>query len=198
MVLIPGTSQLAWSGQYRYLKIAQVTPPASSLGQIVAGRAYELGPEGLTSSTPLGLKLSYDPAGLPPGVREVDLYLGWWNASASAWDRVDATLEAAENCLVGDLDHFSTYAVVGPRPPATTAVTSTTSITVPVPSSYVPAATPPAMVVITASPQAAGSPSPLGGGGITGLRGAVYALAPPVAVLVAALAACAVMLRWMR
>jgi len=199
MVLLQSTVHLNWSGEYRYLKIAETCPPVAVDGSLVVGSAYELGPDDLQFSSAIELMLHYDPADLPPGAAEEVLYLGLWNLSTSKWDEVASTLEIAENTVVGVLSHFSVYAVVCPEVHGPTTTVPTTSA--PPTTTTTPAmttATLPSLTIITSGPDDTNSDLPWYAGLLSDLRPVLYSAAPPTVVIVLSVIACIGVLRWMR
>ena len=84
--------------------------------------AYRLSPSGATFSPQITLTIEYDPASLPEGVAEQDLYIAYWDGSN--WLALTTTVDAGANTAEGKLSHFTTFAVIGAvAPPAPAAFT---------------------------------------------------------------------------
>jgi uncharacterized protein YjdB len=99
--------------------ISQPTPmtvdPAVSAPQdarVVAGAAFEFGPEGTAFAQPVGLTLRYPPSGITNGSPEYALKL--YRAVGSAWQEVaGSTVDTAANAVTAPISGFSAYAVLG-------------------------------------------------------------------------------------
>jgi uncharacterized protein YjdB len=99
--------------------ISQATPvtvdAAASAGQdprIVAGAAFEFGPNGTTFAQPVRLTLKYSPSGISNGSPELALKLH--RAVGSGWQEVaGSTVDIAAKAVAAPISSFSTYAVLG-------------------------------------------------------------------------------------
>jgi hypothetical protein len=140
------------------LSAASLTaPPAAPEGQVLIS-ACTFGPNGAKFVPAVGLSFAYDPAGLPSGVAESDLYLALMEGSA--WTRlVNSQVDSATHSVNLKIDHFSSYALIGkltppaPTPDANWSTTTTpapVTSTLPVPTTS--AATPLSTPAQTSSP----------------------------------------------
>jgi hypothetical protein len=98
-------------------------PPAPPSGSAIV-LAYDFGPDETTFNPPITLTMSYDPAELPEGVSEGDLYIVYWDGSQ--WVTLESTVDTAANTVSAEVAHFTEFAVMGklpapPTPPPTPA-----------------------------------------------------------------------------
>ena len=88
-------------------------PPTSD--QLVAGTAYEFGPDGTLFNNPVQLKIGYDPAGIPAGIAEADLRL--YRAEGQTWESVEGSqVDVGTKKVTGSVQGFSQYGILGPPP----------------------------------------------------------------------------------
>lgn len=81
---------------------------------LVAGTAYDLGPDGLDFDEPVTLSLAYDPADLPAG--ETESSLGLYKAVGSGWQEIAwVDVDTADNVVRAQISSFSVYAVLAGR-----------------------------------------------------------------------------------
>jgi len=100
------------------IKITRMgVPPAPPAGAHVAGRVYDLKPDGATFSPAITLKYTYDPAQIPEGVAENELVLTWWDAGASNWVEMDAAVDPEANTITALVSHFTAFAALAYEPP---------------------------------------------------------------------------------
>jgi hypothetical protein len=123
------TRLLDFSGKpLKFLSAAlQPSPPAPPSDAAII-LAYELGPNGATFSPPITLTIKYDPATLPEGVTEKDLYAAYWDGSK--WLVLTSTVGTTAQGTTAqgttahtvscNLSHFTTFAVISTTitPPA--------------------------------------------------------------------------------
>ncbi len=83
--------------------------PPSSISPVLV---FELSPSGATFSMPLTFTYQFDTRQLPSGANASDLYMAFYQAGQNTWQMVDYTLDAANNRIMGNLSHFSMYAVL--------------------------------------------------------------------------------------
>jgi hypothetical protein len=88
-------------------------PPAPSGNAVVM--AYNLGPEGAVFNPAVRLSFSYDPASLPEGMNEEDLYIAFWDGSG--WAKLPGQLDRETRTVSAQIDHFTQYALLGVLPP---------------------------------------------------------------------------------
>jgi hypothetical protein len=91
-------------------KIA-ITGATPSNQSFVAGTAFSLGPDGLTFTKLVQLKISYDHSNIPSGTNESELKLA--TLVDGKWKIISASgANATSNHVCGVTEHFSTYAIV--------------------------------------------------------------------------------------
>jgi len=85
-------------------------PPASS--RLVAGSAYDIGPDGTQFSQPVSLRLSYDGLTLPQGVLSTELRVH--KLIDSQWHEVPrSTVDTTTKTVTVEVTSFSTYGILG-------------------------------------------------------------------------------------
>jgi hypothetical protein len=97
------------------LAIATTPPPPPTDAEIV-GPIYDLGPHGATFDHLAIMTFSYDPAGIPPGVAEEDLVLGYYDDEANEWLVLRSRGDTSKDVLSTSFDHLSDFAVLAPNP----------------------------------------------------------------------------------
>lgn len=112
------------------ITVTPATNPAPS-ERLVAGSAYEFGPDGLRFAVPVALTLSYRDAALPAGASEQRLRI--FKQVGSQWqlDSDSAVVDAAANTVTAQITGFSTHAILHDecaRVPLTTPVAQTGTI----------------------------------------------------------------------
>jgi len=129
-----------------------VTPPSAPPRNTVV-LALDFGPDGATFNPPLSLTMTYNPATLPPGVRENKLSIAYWDGGN--WIKLNSTVNSVTKTITAQISHFTNIGVlaeedevVQPQP-----APSPTPSPTPAPS---PAATPKA----TQEPTPAPTPAP--------------------------------------
>ncbi len=90
-------------------------PPTLPEDAYIIGLAYDLGPNGATFSPAISLTINYDPASLPEGYTEQDLYIAYWDGSN--WLALTTTVNAEANTAYCQVSHFTTFAVIAPAAP---------------------------------------------------------------------------------
>ena len=117
---------------------AELAPPAAPANSsLVSG--YNFAPNNTTFSPAASLTLKYDPATLPSGVTESNLYIAFW--TGSAWSELTSTVNTQNKTVTAPVSHFTVFAILGrtgtttpsptpqpptPQPPATPVTISTT------------------------------------------------------------------------
>ena len=86
-------------------------PPTSPEDAYIIGSAYDIGPPGATFDPRITLTINYDPARLPQGVAEEDLYIAYWDGSN--WLALTTTVDTEANTLSCEPSHFTAFAVIG-------------------------------------------------------------------------------------
>lgn len=82
-----------------------------SLAAVSEGVEY--GPEGTVFNAPVTITLVYDPKALPPGAREDDLKVHYWNPVKSEWEEYPSTVDKELRTVSAKTMHFSLYQVMG-------------------------------------------------------------------------------------
>ena len=114
------------------LEVEKGTETRTSEGQVVIGKAYNLGPEGAIFTPLVQMVLSYDPVLIPVGVQKKDLIIAWWDTAGARWIPLkNRNVDEAANTIAGTVDHFATFAIIATRIP-------TPIITLPMPSALAP------------------------------------------------------------
>jgi len=94
-------------------------PPAPPPQANIIGLPYNFGPEGATFEPPITITFSYDPAAIPEGVDPGDLTIAFWDESSHQWVDLDnIVVDPASNTISGEINHFTTLAVIAHTSPA--------------------------------------------------------------------------------
>ena len=102
-----------WSGSYITInKITTDKQPAPPENGHVIGVTYNLGPEGASFSPEITLTLLYDEANIPNGLKETELFIGWWDNKTQEWVPLDSTVDTLKHLITAKLSHFTPYAVL--------------------------------------------------------------------------------------
>ncbi len=126
-----------------------ISLPQAPQGQRVAGRAYNLGPDGATFDPPIQLTLRFAPSSLPPGVSVASLRPAYYSPATGQWEQLTRfVLDQASNAIFVQTSHFTLFAVVAAatQPQQTPAAT--------------PSPVPPATPAPTAAPGPTRTPQP--------------------------------------
>ncbi len=109
--------------------LEMIEPPLPPEDAYVIGSTYDIGPSGATFDPPIALTIKYDPATLPQGVAEEDLYIAYWDGSK--WVAQASTVDTEANTLSCELSHFSAFAVIGSvAPPPVPAAFSVSNLSI--------------------------------------------------------------------
>jgi len=97
------------------------SPPSYPEDACIVGSVYDLGPQGATFDPWLMLTLSYEPEGLPEGVRENDLYIAYHDGSEWHMSRY-RKVDTKSHSVTTQMYHFTSFAILAPKepPPSTT------------------------------------------------------------------------------
>ncbi len=102
------------------------SPPDPPEGAHIIGLAYDFGPDGATFDPPITMTYTLDLDDLPEGVAPEDLVIAYWDGDE--WVELDSDVDVENNTITieVDVDHFTTFAVIGavPPPPAAFTVSS--------------------------------------------------------------------------
>ena len=109
--------------------LEMLEPPPPPEDAHVIGSTYDIGPSGAAFDPPITLTIEYDPATLPRGVVEEDLYIAYWDGSR--WVAQASTVDTEANTLSCQLSHLSAFAVIGAvTPPSLPAVFSVSDLSI--------------------------------------------------------------------
>jgi len=89
-------------------------PPPSSEETSIIGQAYDIGPTGATFDPPITLKYVYDPALIPDGVAEEDLFMAYYDGKTGEWPELPFTVDPATNTMTGSVQRLATIAIIAP------------------------------------------------------------------------------------
>ena len=96
----------------------QPLPAASNKTNV--GSNFELGPDGSTFDQPVTITLSYNPANIPSGIEEEELFISLWDKVTKQWIPLDnCVVDTGANTISARITHFSRYSVQSPVPPPT-------------------------------------------------------------------------------
>lgn len=118
MVISRGTIALDKDGQIvKLLQITQTAMPPLSKDQVAVSQAYSFGPAGMTFSQPIKIFLGYIPDQVPQKI--VSINLAYYNADKGWVDLQEGATLATSGQASGSVNHFTTFAVIARRAPAT-------------------------------------------------------------------------------
>ncbi|GAI51635.1 unnamed protein product, partial [marine sediment metagenome] len=89
------------------------TPPDPPEGSYIIGLAYDFGPDGATFDPAITLEYTYDPDDFPEDVAEEDLVLAYYDEDADEWVELDCVVDTENNTITADVEHFTTFAIIG-------------------------------------------------------------------------------------
>ncbi|MFO8144049.1 MAG: nitrophenyl compound nitroreductase subunit ArsF family protein [Dehalococcoidales bacterium] len=102
--------------------LASPVPPAPPENAVIIGPAYSFLPEGITFDSSIRLTLSYDPAEIPQGTKEGDIYIARF--SDGGWEKISyKQMDTDEHKLSTLITSSSGYAVLAPVEPEEPQVT---------------------------------------------------------------------------
>ncbi|MFH1032833.1 MAG: CARDB domain-containing protein [Chloroflexota bacterium] len=88
-------------------------PPVASPGQVIV-QSYQLGPDGARFEPAISLTMSYDPAALPQGTSEKELYIGYWESTK--WTALPSIINSETDTVSANISHFTQFAVIAKFP----------------------------------------------------------------------------------
>ena len=102
------------------------SPPDPPEGSYIIELAYDFGPDGATFDPAITLEYTYDPAEIPEDVAEEDLVLAYYDEETGEWVELDCVVDTENNTITADVEHFTTFAIIGAvtPPPAVFTVSS--------------------------------------------------------------------------
>ncbi|MEL7561620.1 MAG: hypothetical protein AAGU24_00590 [Dehalogenimonas sp.] len=98
-----------------FLSAVPLTDPPASPDKNILVFAYEMGPTGVTFNPAISMTFKYTDAQVPPGTREVDLVIAWWNGSQ--WVMLTGVVDTEANTVTASVSHFTAFALFAPAPP---------------------------------------------------------------------------------
>jgi hypothetical protein len=88
-------------------------PPTSPEGTGIV-TAYNMMPDGVFFDPAITLTMEYDPATLPEGMEESELYIAFWDGSQ--WMPLESTVDTVANVITAQVSHFTNFAIIGELP----------------------------------------------------------------------------------
>jgi hypothetical protein len=100
------------------------SPPDPPEDAHVIGLAYNFGPAGATFDPPLIMTYTLDLDDLPEGIAPEDLVIAYWDGDE--WVELDSDVDVENSTITieADVDHFTTFAVIGRVAPAAFSLSS--------------------------------------------------------------------------
>jgi internalin A len=98
-------------------------PPGISIESLIGG-IYSFSPDGAAFTPPAVLTFRYDPLLLPPGAREENIKIVWWDEDAGEWVELDSVVDTDKKIVTAYIGHFSIYSLAVNIVPATMEVTN--------------------------------------------------------------------------
>ena len=90
------------------------SPPPPPEDAYIVGAVYDLTPQGATFNPPLKFTISYDPAELPQGLRESDVYIASYEDTK--WSKVPyKQVDTEKHTITTQIGYSTRYAVLAPR-----------------------------------------------------------------------------------
>jgi hypothetical protein len=120
---------------------AATPPPVPQTGNLIGG-CYNLGPEGASFNPGIEITFIYSAANLPQGVDENSLSLYYYDPASQKWIKLESRVDPTSDFVKATITHFSTYAIMAPKP----------AVTAPAPSVTPPPATPPPSAILPPHP----------------------------------------------
>ena len=109
--------------------IVDETPPPPPEANII-GLPYNLEPGGATFDPPIIIIWSYDPADIPSGVAEEDLFLAYYDEDSGEWAVLSSEVDPVTSTITASVGHFTAFAIIGIAAPPTPAAFTTSSLSV--------------------------------------------------------------------
>jgi hypothetical protein len=83
-------------------------------GLVLAGAGYEFNPEKISFDKPVEITIPYEETREILDMGENNLKIFYWNEETSEWEQINnSRVNAAQNKVSADINHFSTYRVMG-------------------------------------------------------------------------------------
>ena len=122
LLLAPGTYCLLNGRPLTYIYILPVaeneipTPTPEYLKFI--SRVFELGPEGSNFDPPIKLIFNYNPALIPAGIDELDMFIARWDDQLGQWAPLETHVDTEKQIIWVEISDFSIYTVMAGAKPA--------------------------------------------------------------------------------
>lgn len=82
---------------------------------LAVAEGVEYGPEGTKFERAVTITLAYNPAALPPGVKEDELKVYYWNPVRGEWEPYPSTVDKQAKTVSAQTTHFSLYQIMAPQ-----------------------------------------------------------------------------------
>lgn len=102
-VSITTGTEMSWPGHFER-KLAAEKVKITAVGDLV-----DFGPEGTRFAQAITIEFPYNRSLLPPGVKEDNLAVYWWNPSRREWEKMPSTVDKLAQMVRAQTDHFSLY-----------------------------------------------------------------------------------------
>jgi hypothetical protein len=79
---------------------------------------YSFSPEGANFKPAVPLSIRYNLADLPPGAKEENIKIVWWDKDAKKWVTLDTTVDTKKHIATAFISHFSLYSLTVETKPA--------------------------------------------------------------------------------
>lgn len=117
-------------------------PPNPPEGGYIVGLRLDFTPDGATLAPPMTLTITYNPADVPTGVAEKDLVIAYYDDATNKWVEMPSQVNAEANTITCEIEHFTTFAILAYKPPATETPPATQAAQTPAQQQTTPTTTP--------------------------------------------------------
>ena len=100
--------------------------PMPSEGLAMLSLAYDVSPYGATFDPYATIQMVFNPADIPDGVDELDLFIATLNEDTGKWVRLESHVDPENHTVSTEIFHLSLYAVMAGTKPADISVTRVT------------------------------------------------------------------------
>ncbi|MFC2024713.1 hypothetical protein ACFLTJ_04000 [Chloroflexota bacterium] len=105
-------------------------PPIILPNGSIIGQAYALEPDGATFDPPISLTWSYQSSYFSEGIDEMDLYVAYYSDDTGEWIALESVVDPLEDIITVSVAHLTTFAVLAPPTPPTSATFEMTSLNI--------------------------------------------------------------------